>query len=63
MRKVGAVGYRGQMSDKQFRFQDLEIWRCRAKMSGKLFQPVVTSPWDYYRAKTLRTPSSESFFP
>jgi len=26
------------MSDKQFRFQDLEIWRRGAKISGKLFQ-------------------------
>ena len=38
MGKVGAVGYRGQMSDKQFRFQDLEIWRRGAEVSGKLFQ-------------------------
>ena len=26
------------MSDKQFRFQDLEIWRRGAEISGKLFQ-------------------------
>jgi four helix bundle protein len=26
------------MSDKQFRFEDLEIWRRGAEISGKLFQ-------------------------
>ena len=26
------------MSDKQFRFQDLEIWKRGAGISGKLFQ-------------------------
>jgi four helix bundle protein len=26
------------MSDKQFRFQDLEIWRRGAEISGKLFR-------------------------
>ena len=27
-----------QMSEKQFRFQDLEIWKRGAEISGKLFQ-------------------------
>src|SRR5918996_1201193 len=31
-------GNHRKMSDKQFRFEDLEIWRRGAEISGKLFQ-------------------------